>query len=150
MTLNLQREWLDKIYTERRERTIEITRKSIELLLNKKEKVSLNSIVKISHEIDIKGISHSAILRNPEAKQLYETYRSWNMYKKKVTNIKREDFYNLQIKSGRDLNGFFKRYSKLTKNQLIERLAVVEEAYAMLHKKWLEQQSEFLEQEKFL
>lgn len=148
MTLCSHREWLDKVYTERKERTIEITRKSIELLLKKKEKISLNSIVKISHEVDIKGISHSAILRNPEAKQLYETYRSWNTTKKNVTNKKSEDFYNLHIKSGRDLNGIFKRYSKLTKNQLIERLAIVEEAYAMLHKKWLEQQSEFLEKQK--
>ncbi|ENU93550.1 hypothetical protein F971_00808 [Acinetobacter vivianii] len=148
MTLYSHREWLDKIYTERKERTIEITRKSIELLLNKKEKISLNSIVKISHEVDIKGISHSAILRNPEAKQLYETYRSWNKAKKNVTNKKSEDFYNLHIKSGRDFNGIFKRYSKLTKNQLIERLAIVEEAYAMLHKKWLEQQSELLEKQK--
>lgn len=148
MTLYSHREWLDKVYTERKERTIEITRKSIELLLKKKEKISLNSIVKISHEVDIKGISHSAILRNPEAKQLYETYRSWNTTKKNVTKKKSEDFYNLHIKSGRDLNGIFKRYSKLTKNQLIERLAIVEEAYAMLHKKWLEQQSEFLEKQK--
>lgn len=43
MTLYMHREWLDKIYTDRKERTIEITRKSIELLLNKKEKISLNS-----------------------------------------------------------------------------------------------------------
>lgn len=145
MTLYMHREWLDKIYTDRKERTIEITRKSIELLLNKKEKISLNSIVKISHEVDIKGISHSAILRNPEAKQLYETYRSWNTAKRNVTNKKSGDFYNLHIKSGRDFNDLFKRYSKLTKNQLIERLANVEEAYAMLHKKWLEQQSDLLE-----
>lgn len=148
MTLYSHREWLDKVYTERKERTIEITRKSIELLLKKKEKISLNSIVKISHEVDIKGISHSAILRNPEAKKLYETYRSWNTTKKNVKNKKSEDFYNLHIKSGRDLNGIFKRYSKLTKNQLIERLAIVEEAYAMLHKKWLEQQSDLLEKQK--
>lgn len=147
MTSNPPKEWLEEVYNSRKNRTISITQKSIELLISRQEKISLNNIIKISREVDTKGISHSAILNNHEARKLYETYRNWLPSKKKLSNQIPEqiNLYNLNIKTDRNLSSVKKRLSKLTKIQLMERLLIVEEAYALLHKKWLDQQSSMLE-----
>ncbi|AZN68567.1 hypothetical protein DX910_10140 [Acinetobacter haemolyticus] len=148
MIPHLDKEWLNEIYDTRKKRTVEITQKSIELLLSQEKRISLNSIITISRQIDLKGISHSAILNNQEARKLYETYRNWSNYgkvKEKI-NLEKHNLYNLNIKTGRNLDSLNRKLIKLTKTQLIERLIIVEEAYAVLHKKWLEQQSKILDE----
>lgn len=149
MTANSTKEWLDIVYDSRKKRTVEITQKSIDLLLKQNDKVSLNSIVKISRQIDPKGISHSAILNNKEAREIYETHRSWlkrnKIKKNKQFNLDQVNLYNLSIQINNDLDSYIRRHSRLTKIQLIERLAIVEKAYALLQKKWLEEQSSRLE-----
>lgn len=147
MTSDSPKEWLEEIYNSRKNRTVSITQKSIDLLISRQEKISLNNIIKISREIDAKGISHTAILNNNEARKLYETYRNWVPTKRKLSKgiPDESNLYNLNIKTDRNLSSVKKRLLKLTKIQLMERLLIVEEAYALLHKKWLDQQSSLLE-----
>ncbi len=129
-----RRPWLSSVYEERKQRVIVIMEKSISALIESKKSVSLSSLVSTSLKIDPegRGISESAILNNPVAKNIYEKYRTWKPKKKAFKIFYDEKDTNEQVlkKSGYHLK-------KLSKSQLIGKILKAEaecEKYKIL---WL-------------
>src|SRR5260370_1999587 len=82
--------WLvERVYEPKRERTIELVKRSIDVLLEQKERISLASIAAASKEVDPErqGVSESAILNNEQARVYYEQHRSWKGTRRKKTEV---------------------------------------------------------------
>jgi hypothetical protein len=72
--------WLEeKVYAKLRQRTINLVKESVNMLLKDKQRVSLSTVAAKSKEMDPehRSISESAILDNAEARAYYERRRSW-------------------------------------------------------------------------
>ena len=74
--------WLEeKVYARLRQRTIDLVRRSVDVLRKDKQRISLSTVVAKSKELDVEGngkrVSESAILDNQEARAYYEQHRSW-------------------------------------------------------------------------
>lgn len=141
--------WLvEQVYEPKRERTIELVKRSVDALLEKKERVSLASIVATSREIDPerRGVSESAILGNQEARSYYEQHRSWRGSSRKrarplVVTLPTQP---PTIKPGRDEQRVRLRYLRMGREALVERLIATERTLAEQRERWLTQQDEAL------
>lgn len=110
---------LDTLYSEKRQRSVEIVRLSIETLQQRNVKVTLQAIVNIAVELSKKfndsnlKISHMTILRNEECRKLYENVRE-NKNKKRKNDFKKIDppLTKYEVNKIREL-------SILTKNDLL-------------------------------
>jgi hypothetical protein len=141
--------WLeDKVYTPKRERTFELVQQSVDALLERKERVSLASIMLTSKEVDPegRGISESAILGNDQARAYYEQHRTWKNSRKRLSSSTKVPFPSVSgsIKPDRDEQRARQRYLRMTKEALVDRLVVVERTYAQAHERWLSQQDDVL------
>lgn len=143
--------WLEeKVYAKLRQRTIDLVKRSVDMLLKDKQRVSLSTVVAKSKELDTegngKGISESAILDNQQARAYYEQHRSWQGARKKRT----PPFVGAtsppleHIKPDRDEQRVRQRYVRMSKEALVERLLAVERTYAKERDHWLSQQDEVL------
>ena len=68
--------WLvEQVYEPKRERTFELVKRSVDVLLEQKERISLASIAATSKQLDPagQGVSESAILGNELARAYYES-----------------------------------------------------------------------------
>ncbi|AZK47510.1 hypothetical protein [Paenibacillus lentus] len=140
--------WLDNLYLQRKNRTFELGKKSINELIKQGIRVSYRSIAEISKQIDDekRGIHANSIKSNPD---LYKYYQENAPKKEKIkkslsTSFKSElsaTKYNF-IKPGRDLNSLRNRYKKFTKNELVEFLINAEEYIAENNNKWVISQFE--------
>lgn len=148
--LNKERPWLEKHYIKRRNRTVELVKNSVDLLVSKNKAVTLSNIAKISKQIDPekKGIHPNTIRVNSEAHDYYSKYsktykklmnRSKKHKKNKKTNIT-ENFEN--IKPRRNLVALQNRYKNMSKDDLISRLIAAEEYIVANNQKWLYKQFE--------
>ncbi|MGR2922306.1 hypothetical protein [Acinetobacter sp. 1125_18A] len=110
---------LDTLYSEKRKRSLEIVRLSIETLQQRNIKVTLQAIVNIAMELSIEfndnnlKISHMTILRNEECRKLYENFRE-HQNKRRKNNLKKIDppLTKYEVNKIREL-------SRLTKNDLL-------------------------------
>jgi hypothetical protein len=141
---NASKPWLEKKYQEKKARTLSLVERAILHLQKEDAAVSLTSIVTASKIVDNegRGVSSSAILNNEQARQAYERARQWRG--RKAAPIRKRPVPNplaLHIKIDRRRDDVVRRLKKLTKHELIDRLLVVEEAYAALQQKWLEDQT---------
>ena len=141
--------WLvERVYAPKRERTIELVKQSVDVLLKQKERISLACIVATSKVVDPEGqgISESAILGNDQARAYYEQHRSWHGTRKKrakslaVTSPSPSG----QIKSDRDDQSVRLRYLRMSKETLVDRLLTMERTWAEQRERWLVQQDERL------
>lgn len=126
---------LQKIYEAREKRTFELVKKSVDVLVSQNQKVSLTTIVALSKELDPegKGVSLSALSRNKKANAYYKKHQSYNSKATKRSSVvakKLSERESPQIKLDRDLARVRQRYLKLSKEELVERLLVVEQALA--------------------
>ena len=142
------RPWLEQTYAVRRQRTVDLTCSAIAHLKQQGQPVSLASIVLASKVVDReqRGISSSAILSNADARSAYEQARHWRPLTSYVAR-KRESAnpFELHIKVDRNEGDARRRLKRLSKLELIDRLILVEGAFAQLKEKWLEQQNEALQ-----
>lgn len=141
--------WLrDKVYTPKKQRTVELVTRAVEALKRGKQRISLAAISRKTKEIDPTGvgISESAILTNEAAYACYKQHCSWKTrstgrsYQAKAEN-------QVQIRPallGRDIARVRQRYLRLSKNELVERLLAVEQAYAEQEERWLQASEELL------
>ncbi|EWH32656.1 MULTISPECIES: hypothetical protein [Lysinibacillus] len=146
--LNKERPWLEKHYTYKRNRTIELVKNSVDLLVSKDKEVTISNIAQISKQIDPenKGIHPNTIRVNTEAHDYYskhsKTYQKvMNRSKQQRKNkkpISTENFEN--IKPNRNLVALQNRYKNLTKEDLISRLIGAEEYIVENNQKWLYKQ----------
>ncbi len=145
---SLAHSWLvERVYEPKRERTLELVKRSIDVLLEQKERISLASITATSKKVDSerRGISESAILNNEQARAYYEQHRSWKGTWQKGTAMTTLPPHPDRVKPDRDLAQVRQRYLRMGKPALADRLLAVEQAYAEQQERWLLQQDELLQ-----
>jgi hypothetical protein len=143
------RDWLEEqVYSPKRARTVELVKQSIDTLLAAGQRVSVATIMKQAQALDPKGkgISHTAILNNPEARAYYEQHRTWQAPSKSRSKMASTVSATPQtrIEPGRDLGRVRQRYLLMTKQELAERLVQTEQLYAQQQELWLQGQDEVL------
>lgn len=142
--------WLEeRVYAPKRERTFELVQQSVDVLLKRKERVSLASIILTSKEVDPegRGISESAILGNDQTRAHYEQHRTWKGSRKRLISSTEAPFPSSVsglIKPNRDEQRVRQRYLRMGKEALVERLMSMERTHAETRERWLSQQDEVL------
>lgn len=148
--------WLQKHYQEKRERTVRLVKAAVDQLIKEQQTVTIEAICRKSTEVDPdgRGVKKSAILENPEAHAYYcehsTSYRNARARKRQGTK-KRErktsEAQPLRIDPNRDVDRVRYRYLQLTKAEIVERLLIVEQAYADVHQQLAHLQFQLLEQQ---
>lgn len=110
---------LENIYKEKRKKSVEIVKLSIEALQQNDIKITLQSIVNIALDFSKKfndsnfKISHMTILRNEECRELYENARE-SKHKKTQNNFKKISPPLTKYEINK-----IRAFSKLTKKDLL-------------------------------
>ena len=140
--------WLqEQVYAPKKQRTIDLVKRSIEGLLRERQRISLASIAAISKTIDPigQGISESAVLNNEEARTLYEQHRTWKgPLRRSPSTTKKVSTTQISTKADRDQEQARQRYMHFSKAELVDRLLAAECACAEQEQRWLAQQDEVL------
>lgn len=142
--------WLQKHYQEKRERTVRLVKATVDQLVKEQQAVTIEAICRKSIECDPehRGVKKSAILENPEAHAYYRQHST--SYKAAQARKRRGHLIvsatrSLRIDSQRNVERTRYRYMQMTKPQIIERLLMVEQAYAELEQQQARLQFEWLE-----
>lgn len=116
------------------QRTVNIVESSIKKLLKKKLQVSIDTIITTSKSEDPlgKGISRSALLRNPAAYALYVAHRDWVPKSKRSLNRRNWTRELTFIRVTADKNAKRRRLRRYSKRDLVEILIEVSERYCSL------------------
>jgi len=139
------RTWLRENHQKRSNRSFEIGKQAIDLLIKNGEPVTFSNVVEISKEIDPegKGIHHNTIRTN---EQLYEYYKEHSLtYKQKMNGQNKQTNYCVtvdeidfrKIKPNRNLKNTHRKYMKLSKKELVQRLISAEQYIAENDSKWM-------------
>jgi hypothetical protein len=144
--------WLDAaVYEPKRQRTFEVVKRAIDTLTEQRKqdgvtRISLNSIVAMVKQQDPagQGIAHTSILENEEAYAYYKKFRTADQPKKRQPKREKDNTRPV-IKADRDQSRVRRRYMKLNREELVERLLIVEQQYAELHKRYLTMNDKLLE-----
>jgi hypothetical protein len=121
------------IYAARRQRTIDLVTGSIGALRADQLVVSLASIAARSRILDQtgRGVSETAILRNQDARDLYQAHRTAaGRGHRRHPAPERGAFPVLAMDVARDLGRTRQRYRRLPKDELVERTLAAEQAFA--------------------
>ena len=143
--------WLEeKVYQVRRQRTVDLVKRSIDALLKARRRISLASIVEQSKHTDPEGvgISRSAIYSNQDAYILFKTHCSAKQDTRRAKSpatTTADEAGPPRIAAERDLMRVRQHYRRMTKEELANRLIHVEQAYAHLEQQFLEQSEELLQ-----
>ena len=131
------------VYERKRQRTTRLTKEAIEFLERNHKAISLASITAASRQIDPGGlgVSENGIRTNPDANAHYRDHMTW---KPATRKRKRRALQLVQEQRTRDLVRARQRYMRLPKNELAERLIMLEEASAEWEERWLRQADELL------
>lgn len=115
---------MTSVYERRRQRTVSLVSASIAVLEAKRVAVTINSIREVSRSLDPagRGLSHTAILRNAEAYNLYSTHASHEPRRARTVTYNMHWSRELKkMKSVKDVSAKRKRLDKsYRKNELIE------------------------------
>ena len=139
--------WLQEVYNKKAERAFELGKQTIDVLEEGLD-VTHSSVEKKSKELDPsgKGIHQNTIKSNPN---LYVYYKENSKSYKRWASHKRQSIVNKEItatieyshiKLTRDLNTVRKRYTKMSKQALVERLIQAEQLLAEGFQGWLAEQ----------
>ncbi|MBT2716599.1 hypothetical protein [Bacillus sp. ISL-57] len=136
---------LKESHQKRRNRSVEIGKQAIDLLIKKGSPITFTTIVEQSKEIDSegKGIHHNTIRTNEELYEYYKqhskTYKQKNNSKSNISNrsvaVKNIEFH--KIKPNRNRKILQRNYMKLSKKELVQRLIQAEEYIAESSTKWV-------------
>lgn len=143
--------WLEaQVYAPRRQRTVALTVQAVDVLRAAKQPVSLARIAAQSKALDPtgRGVSESAVANNPEARAYYERYRTAVGPYGGRPRVRRPTASIApappRIKPDRDVARARRRYLRLGKEELVERLLAVEQAYAEQEERWRQANDELL------
>lgn len=148
--------WLLKHYEEKRQRTINLVKASVNQLLAEKRTVTIEAICQKSVELDSegRGVKKSSIFKNPAAHAYYrehsDSYQAAQVRKRHRTGknkVTPPPATSLHIDPNRDVEWVRYRYLQMSKADLVERLLSVEQAYAEVHQQLVHLQFQLLEQE---
>lgn len=131
--------WLRKHYQEKRERTIHLVKAAVDQLVKEKQTVTIEAICHKSAEIDGegRGVKKSALLENQEAHAYYREHSTSYqaaLARKRTSKAAKTSIqaHPLRIDPHRDTDRARYRYLQMTKPEIVERLLIVEQAYAEL------------------
>ncbi|HZZ04987.1 hypothetical protein [Paraburkholderia sp.] len=136
--------------TQRRARTLDLARRAVAALEREHRPVTIATIVAASCELDPEGhgISHSALLNNANARELYEQHRDWRPQRPRSRSPSSSGpEMPSPTKLDRDPRTTRQRLARLTKSDLIERLLIAERAYAALYRCSMKLQARELQEE---
>jgi hypothetical protein len=135
------RPWLKESDMKRQQRSLELGKKAINMLVAMGVSVTLSAIQAASKEIDPagKGIHSNTVKTNPELFECYKQYSKTYAKKHKMPPVQTNsgmqvDF--MRIDPNRNLTLVRNRYSKFSKAELIGRLIAAEQFIADNHSKW--------------
>ncbi|MGE6517456.1 hypothetical protein [Lysinibacillus sphaericus] len=138
-----KRQWLEKVHQQRKERSVFIGINTIDFLVEQGIPVTYHNIGEHSKLFDKqgKGIHPNTIKRNDELHTYYQkhsrTYKVKNTRKKPVMPSKFDEATLRRISPERDVNIVKRKYMQLTKEELVNRLIVVEQYVAENQKRWV-------------
>ncbi|MHB8629693.1 MAG: hypothetical protein ACYDBJ_28235 [Aggregatilineales bacterium] len=110
--------------------------------------VSIASVIRQAKILDPegRGISHTAILRNTDARTYYEQHRTWTRKTNRQVHPSSaiSTSVKIHIQLDRDVGRVRQRYLQMSKQELAERLIQSEQLYAEAKEQWLQRQDEVL------
>jgi hypothetical protein len=146
--------WLLKHYEEKRERTARLVKTSVDQLVKEGKIVTIDAICRVSPGLDPegRGVKKSAILENPEAHEYYREHStSYQTAKNRNRRVVRKRTsaalaaQPLRIDPQRDVERVRYRYIQMTKAEIVERLLMIEQAYAEAHQQLAQLQFQLIE-----
>ena len=138
------RQWLKKTHQKRSNRSVELGKQAIDLLVKKGKPVTYTNVADISKEIDPEGNGiHPNTIRTNE--QLYDHYKQHSLTYKQKENSKNVKFtLNTdmdidfrKLKPNRSIENAQRKYMKLSKKELVQRLILAEQYIAENNSKWV-------------
>ncbi|MDD9311562.1 MAG: hypothetical protein ACQEW2_19480 [Bacillota bacterium] len=137
--------WLKESYQKRSNRSVQIGKQSIDQLIKKGGPITYTTIAEQSKEIDPegKGIHPNTIRTNDELYEYYKQHSKTYKQKKNGKNtgfnrsITKEDLEFSKIKLSRNPDNLRRKYLKLPKEELVQRLILAEEYIAENNIKWV-------------
>jgi hypothetical protein len=144
--------WLgESVYEPKRRHTFDIVKQAIDLLVEQHKldgttRISLSTITAITRQLDPagKGVAHTTILEHEEAYAYYKRYRTAATPKKRQ-EVRSTANDRPVIKADRDQAHVWQRYRQLSREELVDHLASVEQQYAELHERYLATNDKLLE-----
>lgn len=139
------RAWLKDVHQIRKNRSVELGKKAIDILVNENLPVTLKAISEKSSEIDVerKGIHPNTITTNQELNDYYKkhsiTYKQKLHANKSIQNntIEVNSIDYQRINTERNVKNVESRYMKLSKKELVQRLIQAEQYIALNQQKWV-------------
>ncbi|MBG9617627.1 hypothetical protein [Bacillus cereus] len=139
------RTWLNGVYESRSQRSLLLGKGAIDLLVKQNLPVTLKTVSEKSKEIDSegKGIHPNTITKNPELNEYYK--QNSKTYKQKLNSNKSLQKRSVpftpvdyrRIRSDRNIENKERKYMKMSKKELVQRLILAEN-----NKMWTEKQFE--------
>jgi hypothetical protein len=143
--LTNDRPWLKDSHVKRRSRSLELGKRAIEQLVKKGEPVTYTTIAEQSKVIDPEGRGiHPNTIRTNE--QLYNCYKQHSKtYKQKENStimkqtrtVTVEDIDYRKIAPDRNVKNVQRKYMKLSKEELVQRLILAEQYIADNNTIWV-------------
>lgn len=139
------------MYEPKRQRTFEVVKRAVDTLMEQRKqdgvtRISLTTIVAMAKHQDPegRGIAHTTILENEEAYAYYKRHRTAN---KSAKGQPRERGVNARpvIKAGRDQTRVRRRYMRLSREELVDQLLLLQQQHAELHDRYLAMNDKLLE-----
>jgi isopropylmalate/homocitrate/citramalate synthase len=138
--------WLKPYYEFQKNRTLHLVNESIHYLLKRNQSITLSQISLTSKLLDPtgKGIHPNTVRNNPEAYEIFAQHSVVVKRKKKKRKSKRvvpEKLLHFDtLKPSRNLDLVQRRYNRMTKNELIQRLIAAEEYIIEHQQNWITEQ----------
>ncbi|MFJ7980112.1 hypothetical protein ACIQ1D_07410 [Lysinibacillus xylanilyticus] len=144
-----ERPWLTENHKRRSERAIRIGKETIDQLIKKGVPITYSNVAKWSKEVDFEGKGiHANTIRTNE--QLYNYYKQHSKTFKQKGNSKGSEQHKnsdfaidfRRLKPDRNLEILHRKYMKLSKQELVQRLIQTERYIAENENKWVSSQFE--------
>jgi hypothetical protein len=132
----MPRPWLKTYHEARKQQTVEIVKATVDQLVRDERSVTIEAICRLSVEVDPlgKGVGKAGILGNEAAYAYYRehsfSYQTVHRRKQRFAKGKQGTASSVSIDPNRDSSRVRSRYLSRTKVDLVERLLLVEQAYA--------------------
>jgi hypothetical protein len=150
---NNPKPWLLKHYETKKQRTVKLVKAAVDQLVQEKQTVTIEAICHKSLTLDPegRGVKKSAILSNADAHAYYQqhstSYQAMQKRNRKTARSSVPNPHPLRIDPNRNEDRARRRYLQMTKAEMVERLLMVEQAYADLHLQLSQLQFQLMEQE---
>jgi hypothetical protein len=140
-----ERSWLKESHQKRSNRSVELGKQTINLLIQKGIPVTYANIAEQSKEVDTegKGIHPNTIRTNEQLHEYYKQHSKTYKQKENSKNITphctvtKDEIDFRKINPTRNVENVQRKYMKLSKKELVKRLILAEQYIADNNTKWV-------------